>query len=89
MCIRIRGLKECRLRAGITQVEAARIVGISQNYYSDLERCKKTQPNESVILKLADAFSCSIDELYKGISKENAPQERGGKRMSNEKRNDR
>ena len=64
--LNIKGLKECRLRAKKTQSEVAKEVGISQNYYSELERERKTSPKESLILSLASVLSCSIDELYRG-----------------------
>ena len=64
--LNIKGLKECRLRAKKTQAEVAKEVGISQNYYSELERERKTSPKESLILCLANVLSCSIDELYRG-----------------------
>jgi len=52
-----------------TQAEVAKEVGISQNYYSELERERKTSPKESLILSLASVLSCSIDELYRGEGK--------------------
>lgn len=75
--LNIRGLRECRLRAKKTQTEVAREVGISQNYYSELERERKTSPKETLILSLASALFCSIDELYRGIGGKNDKQSAG------------
>lgn len=55
-------LRELRKQKGLTQLELAKFVGISQNNYSYWENDKVKIDNESII-KLADFFGVSVDEL--------------------------
>lgn len=58
------GLRRLRLAAGLTQAQVARSVGITQNYYCELENGRKKNPTTAVILSLAKTLSCNIDALY-------------------------
>lgn len=56
-------LKEMRLKSGITQVQLAEKVGISQNYLSQLEIGRKNNASLDVIKRIAKALDCKVDEL--------------------------
>ena len=56
-------LKEIRLNRGLTQTEVARHLGISQNTYSNYEN-ENRNPDVGMLIKLADLFKVSIDELF-------------------------
>ncbi len=51
-----------RMRAGLDQGEAAARAGISQANLSRIES-SKSKPRHETLLKLADAYGCSVDEL--------------------------
>lgn len=55
-------LKEARKAKGLTQVEVSKIIGISQNGYSDWERGKNKVDNES-LAKLAELYGVTTDYL--------------------------
>lgn len=55
-------LKKVRLMYGKTQQEVATAVGITQFTYSNYEN-EKTQPDFSLLVKLADYFHVTVDEL--------------------------
>lgn len=55
-------LKEARKAKGLTQVEVARVIGISQNGYSDWETGKNKVDNAS-LNKLAALYNVSVDYL--------------------------
>ena len=61
----LKGLKALRIRAKKTQAGIAANVGISQNYYNELERGVKVNPSSEIILRLADELGCDIGELFK------------------------
>ncbi len=57
---KIRALRES---AGLTQMELAETVGVSEKVVSKWE-CGETKPSAEVLPALADAFGISIDELF-------------------------
>jgi repressor LexA len=62
-------LKEARKKKGLTQVEVAQAIGISQNGYSDWERGRNRVDHDS-LTKLAELYGVSADYL---IGKDSAP----------------
>lgn len=58
-------LKEARKAKGMTQVEVSKIIGISQNGYSDWETGKNRVDAVS-LNKLADLYGVSVDYLLGG-----------------------
>lgn len=58
-------LKEARKAKGLTQVEVSKIIGISQNGYSDWETGKNRVDAVS-LNKLADLYGVSVDYLLGG-----------------------
>ena len=55
-------LKEVRLNNQKTQQQVALALNITQNTYSNYEK-EKTQPDFAVLIKLADYFHVTIDEI--------------------------
>lgn len=55
-------LAAARINAGLTQTEAARRLGVDQSAVSFWESGKK-HPRASMLVKIADLYCCSIDEL--------------------------
>ena len=55
-------LAAARNNAGLTQTEAARRLGVDQSAVSFWESGKKS-PRASMLVKLADLYCCSIDQL--------------------------
>ena len=55
-------LSAARANAGLTQTEAARRLGVDQSAVSFWESGKKF-PRASMLVKMADLYCCSIDEL--------------------------
>lgn len=55
-------LREIRARYKINQTELAKITGLSQKSISNYENAQ-TYPNVEALIKLADYFHISIDEL--------------------------
>lgn len=56
-------LATARIKAGITQTEAARRLGINQSTVSYWETGKK-MPRASKLARLADLYGCTVDALY-------------------------
>ena len=54
---------DLRNKAGITQVELARKIGITPAYLSDLEKGKKKNPSVSVMIRLAEALNVTVNDL--------------------------
>ena len=60
-------LKEIRLRVGLTQVQLAEIVGVSQANVSAWE-LGQSDPSTDTVRKIAAALHCTTDELL-GVEK--------------------
>jgi len=52
-----------RLRRGWTQAELARRVGVDRAYINRVER-NRQQPGRRTMVKLAEVFSCSLDDMF-------------------------
>lgn len=61
-------LKEIRLRVGLTQVQLAEIVGVSQANVSAWE-LGQSDPSTDTVRKIAAALHCTTDELL-GVEQE-------------------
>ena len=55
-------LREIREKRGMSQVALASLVCVAQGYISDLEN-GKCFPSFDVLVRLAKALECSLDEL--------------------------
>lgn len=55
-------IKEMRVRAGLTQTQAAAALGVKPFTYGDWER-ETTTINLKYAIMAADLFECSLDEL--------------------------
>lgn len=55
-------LKETRLKYGKKQPEVAEVLGIGVPAYSMMERGQR-EINSSKLIKLAEFYGCSVDEL--------------------------
>jgi len=56
-------LKELRKQAGLSQQKLAEKAGLSYNAITKLEQGAAKQPTIQTVIKLADAFGVSLDEL--------------------------
>ena len=56
-------LKELRKRAGWSQQKLAEKAGLSYNTITKIEQGAATKPTIQTMIKIADAFKISIDEL--------------------------
>ncbi|MGN0589829.1 MAG: helix-turn-helix transcriptional regulator [Ruminiclostridium sp.] len=57
-----RAIKRLRNNAGLTQVELAERIGISQGSLSSYENGKDI-PSVNTLIRMADVFNCTLDEL--------------------------
>ena len=57
-------LKELRIAAGLTQVDLAKAVGVTQGTVAEWER-GGCLPSVAKLPKLAELFHCTIDELFR------------------------
>ena len=57
-----RAIKRLRNNAGLTQVELAERIGISQGSLSSYENGKDI-PSVNTLISMADVFKCTLDEL--------------------------
>ncbi len=55
-------LKKYRKQKGLTQAQVAKMCGIGQVVYSNYEIGKRN-PKPKMLMKLARALNCSVDEL--------------------------
>ena len=55
-------IKELKKKYGVNQTELAKIAGVSQKSISSYDR-KESEPIESTLIKIADYFQITIDEL--------------------------
>jgi len=56
-------LKELRKKAGWSQQKLAEEAGLSYNTITKIEQGAATKPTIQTMIKIADAFKISIDEL--------------------------
>jgi DNA-binding XRE family transcriptional regulator len=57
-------LRELRNKKNLSQATLAKEIGISQNYYSDIENGhKQTDMNLSIAAKIADFFNIPLSEI--------------------------
>ncbi len=56
-------LKEYRLKKGLTQYDAAKMLGVTVTYVSLLERGERT-PSFALLKKLAELYGTTIDQLF-------------------------
>ena len=54
--------RECRKAAGLTQVAAARLMGIGNSSLSEYEN-DVSEPTASVLFKMSEAYGCTVDHL--------------------------
>ena len=59
----INGFEFCRRRAGLTQIEAAKAIGVTQGTISQWENGNAYPPGERVRV-VVDVYGCSYDELF-------------------------
>lgn len=59
------GFSSAREKAGLTQREVAEKLGIVQSSIS-LWETGRTYPKASLLVKAAELYHCSVDELLKG-----------------------
>lgn len=65
-------LKELRLQKGVPQQKVAKYLGVSRQAYSNYENGNRNPDNE-VLLKLAEFFEVSVDYLLRGDEALNDP----------------
>ena len=58
------GMKECRLMAEMTVMDVAYIMGVSDTCVYMWEK-GKTTPRPEKLLKLAQLYSCSVEDLLR------------------------
>lgn len=58
-----------RLEKSQTLEDIAKLVGVSTNYISELEKGKKANPSDEIIVKLAQIFSLDEDDLFSAFNK--------------------
>ena len=59
-----------RMSAGLSQVEVAKRIGVSDAAVSMWET-GKTIPRASLLLKLANLYHCTVDELLSDLPEQN------------------
>lgn len=69
--VRVRNLREDK---DLYQKDIAKLLGISQQYYSDYENGKRTMP-VAYLIKLAQFYNVSLDYLV-GLTNESKPYSR-------------
>lgn len=60
-----RNIKAERARAGLSQEETAKYLGIKRRSYIDKERLGRFKPEE--LLQLSKSFGCTIESFYMGL----------------------
>lgn len=60
----INGFEVCRRRAGLTQIQAAIAIGVTQGTISQWES-GQTYPARDKVVIVAQVYGCTIDDLYK------------------------
>lgn len=56
-------IKALRLKAGLSQIELSRIMGVAQPTVSDWES-EKISPSSDKLPKLTKVLNCTLDDLY-------------------------
>jgi putative transcriptional regulator len=64
--VRAVGLKEHREKAGLTQRELAKRLGVSQNYIPALEAGTR-RPGPNLRTKLMQLFNCKFEDLFQVV----------------------
>lgn len=59
-----KNLQILRQKNGFSKYAAAKQIGISYTYYSELERGKKANPCYEILKKIATAYEINIEQLY-------------------------
>ena len=59
-------IKELRLEKNLTQSDLAEIIDMHYSYPGEIERAEK-KPSLDTIIKLANAFSIKVSELFNGL----------------------
>lgn len=62
-----KNLQILRQKNGFSKYAAAKQIGISYTYYSELERGKKANPCYEILKKIAAAYDVKVDQLYEEI----------------------
>lgn len=57
-----KGIKICRIKAGMTQSELAILLGVSEMTISNYERGER-EPSVAVLKRMAEIFGVTVDEL--------------------------
>ena len=57
-------LKLKRVEKRIKQKNLAKMVGVSQQYLCSIENCRSKNPSRDIMIKLASALDCSVQELF-------------------------
>lgn len=60
-------IKELRLECGLSQIELAKLIGVSQKAIDYWER-NVNEPKASYLIALVKAFEISYDEFFNDIS---------------------
>lgn len=68
-------ISEIRKQKGYSQKYVAKAVGVSQNALCQYEKGKR-KPSPELLIKLADLFNCTIDELIRGGKQNERDQEK-------------
>lgn len=58
-----------RLEARKTQPEIAKLVGVSTNYISEIEKGNRINPSDEIIVRLAEIFDLDEDDLFISFKK--------------------
>ena len=58
-------IKTTRKKSGLTQIQLAEKINVSQKQISSWEK-GDYKPNIETLIKLSDVFNCTLDELVKG-----------------------
>lgn len=56
-------IKELRTEKGVTQIEISNFLGITNDYFSMIERGERS-PGFKLSKKIADYFDATIDEIF-------------------------
>lgn len=57
-------IKKLREKSGLSQIELAKLLNVTQGAVSQWES-KKSYPRAEVLIKIAALFNCTLDELLR------------------------